>query len=291
MMKGAIHMMAALMHMFSGTPSMKEETIFDIEFTEEHIIDGVYCQVQFNFTPLPGNDSIGVDWGDGTAQDWPKTQTLLAHNWEAQGRYRVKFDRRLKWFRFMDAYAIDKATGRVRAVVRPCVYPVQWGDFVESAKGTYCGWRGVKGPIIPWGRSMKDAYCCYQYCANVTGGFPKWGPSFTDCTGVYDTCPGLSGPIPPWPENATASDQCYKGTGATGVIPAWPETMTSARMCYQGCTGLTGAWTEDPVLLMPDRMNGQEGKVTDHDDVVLDAGEQLRALFYEDWGGTKARPE
>ena len=42
---------------------------------------------------------------------------------------------------------------------------------------------------------------------------------------------------------------------------------------------------------MPDRMNGQEGKVTDHDDVVKDASDAVRELFYEDWGGTKARPE
>ena len=67
--------------------------------------------------------------------------------------------------------------------------------------------------------------------------------------------------------------------------------MTSARMCFEGCTALTGAWTSVPGLLMPDRMNGQEGKVTDHDDVVKDASDAVRELFYEDWGGTKARPE
>ena len=80
-------------------------------------------------------------------------------------------------------------------------------------------------------------------------------------------------------------------TGVTGTIPAWPETMTRARMCYQDCKGLTGAWTDEPELLMPDRMNGQEGLVTDHDDVVKDASDALRALFYEDWGGTRAKPE
>ena len=80
-------------------------------------------------------------------------------------------------------------------------------------------------------------------------------------------------------------------TGVAGTIPAWPETMTRARMCYQGCAGLTGAWTDEPELLMPERMNGQEGLVTDHDDVVKDVGDALRALFYEDWGGTRVKPE
>ena len=138
---------------------------------------------------------------------------------------------------------------------------------------------------------MKDAFCCYQYCTNVTGSFPKWGPSFTDCTGVYDGCTGLSGPIPAWPKNMVKCDQCYQKTGASGTIPAWPESLTSARSCYKECAGLTGAWTEDPVLLMPDATDWHEGMITGHDDVVTGAGEGVRALFYEDWGGTKVRPE
>ncbi|MBQ3747299.1 MAG: hypothetical protein II863_07795, partial [Kiritimatiellae bacterium] len=101
----------------------------------------------------------------------------------------------------------------------------------------------------------------------------------------------LGGRIPPWPKDGESCDQCYLGTGATGLIPAWPETMTSARMCYQDCKSLTGAWTDDPVLLMPESMNGQQGAVTDHDDVVKDASDALRALFYEEWGGTRTRPE
>ncbi len=281
-------MTTVIAQMFSGSP-VNEETIFDIEFTEEHIVDGVYCQVQFNFTPLDGNDAIGVDWGDGTTQEWPKAQTLLAHNWDVRGRYRVRFDRRLKWFRFTTAYAIDAATRRIRATVRPYVTPVQWGDYVESAKGTYCGWRGVRGTVPKWGRSMKDAFCCYQYCENLTGGFPKWGPSFTDCTGVYDGCTGLGGAIPAWPKAMTACDQCYKNTLAEGTIPAWPANVASGRSCYEGCARLMGAWTDDPLLLMPETMSGQEGYVTDHDDVVKGTGETLRALFYEDWGGTKVR--
>ena len=288
-------MTTVIAQMFSGSP-VNEETIFDIEFTDEHIVDGVYCQVQFSFTPLGGNDAIGVDWGDGTKQDWPKAQTLLAHNWDAKGRYRVRFDRRLKWFRFTTAYAIDAATRRIRATVRHLVYPLQWGDFVESAQGTYCGWsgsregRGIRGGIIPWGKSITTTFCCYERNPNLTGPIPKWGPSVTVCDGTYQHCSGLVGKIPPWPKKAESCDQCYTSTGVTGTIPAWPETMTSARMCYQDCKGLTGAWTDDPDLLMPERMNGQEGSVTDHDYVVKDASEGLRALFYEDWGGTRARP-
>ncbi len=282
-------MTAAIAQMFAGGGPLNEETVFDIEFTDEHVADGVCCQVQFSFTPLGGNDAIGVDWGDGTKQDWPKAQTLLAHNWDARGRYRVRFDRRLKWFRFTTAYAIDAATRRIRATVRPLVYPLQWGDFVESANGTYCGWRGVRGTVPKWGRSMKDAFCCYQYCEGLTGGFPKWGPSFTDCTGVYDGCTGMGGALPPWPKAMTACDQCYKNTLAEGTIPAWPANVASGRSCYEGCARLMGAWTDDPLLLMPETMNGQEGYVTDHDDVVKGTGDALRALFYEDWGGTKIR--
>ncbi len=286
-------MIAAMMQMFAVEP-MKEETIFDIEFDDVEIPDGGQCQVQFYITTLDGYDAVGVDWGDGTTQDWPESQYTMWHNWTAPGRYRVKFDGRLGWFRFVECWT--SANGRTYAS-RPLLMPVQWGDFVESAQGTYCYWngtregRGLRGDVIPWGRSIKTAHCCYQGCRNLTGTFQKWGPSITNCTGVYDGCTGLSGPLPAWPKGATSGNQCYQDTGATGTIPAWPETMTSARYCYKGCTGLTGAWTDDPVLLMPDRMNGQQGLTTDHDDVVTGAGEGLRALFYEDWGGTKVRPE
>ena len=34
-----------------------------------------------------------------------------------------------------------------------------------------------------------------------------------------------------------------------------------------------------------------EPLVTDNDDVVKDSGDALRALFYEDWGGTRVKPE
>ena len=293
MMKGIFQMIAAMMQMFAVEP-MKDETIFDIEFDEVEIPEGGQCQVQFYITPHDGYDAVGVDWGDGTVQDWPESQYTMWHNWTTPGRYRVKFDRRLSWFRFTECWT--SANGRTYAS-RPLLRPIQWGDFVESAQGTYCGWngtregRGIRGSVIPWGKSIKSTYCCYERDSNLTGAFPKWGPNVTDCTGTYQYCSGMTGPIPEWPAKATSGSSCYLGTGATGIIPAWPETMTKARMCYQDCAGLTGAWTSDPLLLMPDRMNGQQGMVTDHDYVVMGAGEGLRALFYEDWGGTKVRPE
>ena len=282
--------MIAEMRQAFGTGKPREETVFDVEFTEEHVIDGVFCQVQFEVRPRAGFDAVGVDWGDGEVMDWPATSRRMAHNWSDRGRFRVKLDARLGWFRLTTAYAVDEATGAVRAIVRPWIEPVQWGDFVESGEGTYCGWRGLRGTVPAWGRSMRDARCCYQQCFNLTGGFPKWGPSFTDCTAVYDGCAGLSGPLPPWPREAAACDQCFRGTGATGTIPAWPATMASARMCFKGCAGLTGAWTDDPALLMPDAMDGWQGTTTAHDEAVAEAGDGLRALFYADWGGTRARP-
>ena len=285
-------MTAALMQMFASGP-FKEETIFDMEFDEIEIPAGGRCQVQFYITPRDGFDAVGVDWGDGTIQDWPKSQYTMRHDWTAPGKYRVKLDKRLKWFRFVESWT--SANG-ISCTSRPLLRPVQWGDFVESAEGTYCGWtgtregRGIRGGIIPWGKSIKTTYCCYERNPNLTGPFPKWGPSVTVCDGTYLHCSGLGGKIPPWPEKAVSCDQCYEGTGAAGSIPAWPPSMTRARMCYRGCKGLSGAWSDDPGLLMPDRMNGREGSVTDHDDVAKDAGDALRALFYEDWGGTRARP-
>ena len=283
-------MMPAVIQMLSAE-TVNVETIFDIEFTDEHLADGLYCQVQFEVSAKAGCDAVGVDWGDGRTQNWPKTSRVMAHNWSVRGRYRVRLDRRLRWFRFTTAYAIDSASGSVRATVRPYVNAIQWGDFVESAQGTYCGWRGLRGTVPKWGKSITTAFCCYQGGANLTGGFPKWGSSITDCTAAFDGCTGLAGPLPAWPKAATDCDQCYQYTGASGIIPAWPATMASARSCYQGCANLTGAWTDDPALLMPETMDGQTGAVTNHDDVVKDAGEALRALFYEDWGGTRQRPQ
>lgn len=285
-------MMASMMQMFDSP--MREETIFDISFEDWEVPEGGYCQVQFYQVPRDGFDSIGVDWGDGTAQDWPRDRYNMTHSWTKKGRYRVRLDKRLKWFRFSECLTV---TSENKALIsRPAVFPIQWGDYVESAEGTFCGWNdkvhgGVQGPVIEWGKSMKSVYCCYQFCLGVTGAFPKWGPSVTDCTGAFDGCTGLGGTIPPWPRNATKCSQCFQNTGAAGVIPAWLATMTSARKCFLGCKGLTGAWTNEPALLMPKRMNGQQGMVTDHDDVVADASEAVRALFYEDWGGTRAREE
>ena len=286
-------MTAAIMQMFAGE-QVKEDTVFDLDFDDVEIPEGGYCQIQFNITPRAGFDAVGVDWGDGTVQDWPKSQYTMAHNWTTPGHYRVKLDKRLKWFRFTTCWTVSGGRS-YRAC--PMIRPVQWGDFVESAQGTYCGMtgtregRGIQGGIIPWGKSIRSTACCYERNPNLTGRFPKWGPSVTVCDGTYQYCSGLGGKIPPWPKNAVSCDQCYLSTAATGNIPAWPETVETARMCYQGCSGLTGAWTDDPDLLMPATINRSEGMITGHDNVVKDAGESLRALFYEDWGGTRARPE
>ena len=170
-------MTAVMAQMFAGREPLNEETAFDIEFTDEHIVDGIYCQVQFEITPRAGFDAVGVDWGDGTKQDWPKASRTMAHNWSARGRYRVRLDKRLKWFRFTECWTV--ANGRTYAS-RPLLRPVQWGDFVESAQGTYCGWtgtregRGIRGGIIPWGKSITSTFCCYERNPNLTGPFPKW---------------------------------------------------------------------------------------------------------------------
>ena len=66
--------------------------------------------------------------------------------------------------------------------------------------------------------------------------------------------------------------------------------LPAVLLCFKGCAGLTGAWTDDPALLMPAAMDGWQGTTTAHDEAVAEAGDGLRALFYADWGGTRARP-
>lgn len=285
-------MMAAMMQMFAAGP-LREDTVFELDFDEIEIPEGGYCQIRFYITARAGFEAVGVDWGDGTVQDWPRSEYVMHHKWTSPGHYCVRLDKRLKWFRFVDCLTFKDAQTYVS---RPLLRPVQWGDYVESAEGTYCGMsglregRGIQGEIIPWGKSIKSTFCCYERNPNLTGTIPKWGPSVTECNGTYQYCSGLGGEIPPWPKNAISCNECYMYTAVTGDIPPWPVTMTKARMCYEGCKGLTGAWTNSPGLLMPARMNGQNGQVTDHDNVVKDASDALRSLFYEDWGGTRARP-
>ncbi|MBR2939891.1 MAG: hypothetical protein IKC14_01120, partial [Kiritimatiellae bacterium] len=134
-MKGVLVMMAAMMQLFAGEP-LKEYTVFDLDFDEIEVPDGGYCQIQFYITPRAGFDAVGVDWGDGNVQDWPRSQYTMYHNWTAPGHYRVRLDKRLKWFRFTNCWTVKD--GRTYSA-RPLLRPVQWGDFVESAQGTYCG--------------------------------------------------------------------------------------------------------------------------------------------------------
>ena len=86
----------------------------------------------------------------------------------------------------------------------------------------------------------------------------------------------------------------FKGcTGAVGIIPKWPENVKMVSGCYWNCPNLTGAWTDDPDLLMP------EEKVRyspDSDyyrcyDVVTGCSDAVRSLFWDrPWGGTIPRP-
>ena len=193
MTKGVLLIMAAMMQMFAGEP-LKDNTVFDLDFDEIEVPEGGYCQIQFYITPRAGFDAVGVDWGDGTVQDWPKSQYTMYHNWTAPGHYRVRLDKRLKWFRFTNCWTVKD--GRSYSA-RPLLRPVQWGDFVESAQGTYCGMtgsregRGIQGGIIPWGKSIKSTFCCYERNPNLVGPIPKWGPSVTECDGTYQYCSGI----------------------------------------------------------------------------------------------------
>ena len=81
--------------------------------------------------------------------------------------------------------------------------------------------------------------------------------------------------------------------GATGIIPKWPEAVKSVNYCYKGCTGLTGAWTDDPALLMPEEKlrYSPDSNYYRCYDVVTGCAEAVRGLFWDkNWGGTIPRP-
>ena len=169
----------------------------------------------------------------------------------------------------------------------------EWTDAITDACGTYQHVR-LAGQIPEWGRNIVRCGFCYNDCQTVTGRFPAWPRNCVEFNACYNGCTGLYGEIPPWPECAEEIDSVFKGcTGAVGIIPKWPEAVKMLSGCYWDCPNLTGAWTDDPALLMP------EEKVRyspDSDyyrcyDVVTGCSDAVRSLFWDEpWGGTIPRP-
>ena len=239
--------MNALLQQMEGVESFCPESTFDIEFVDYEIKDG-YCQIQIQFKLRDGFETCRIDWGDGEPTKASPTATAW-HNYSNAGRYRVRIGEGAKWWRLWNGYTVD-SKGKVY-VSRPQVFPRRWGDFLESASGTYCGWSdddhgGVQGPLPPWGKSMTSVFCCWQYCRDVTGGFPAWTDAITDATGAFDHCGKLAGKVPEWGRNIVKASQTYSDCpGATGPFPAWPRGLTECAKCYKNATGMRGeipAW-------------------------------------------------
>ena len=260
-------MVGNLMHCVDG---LRRETVYEFTLHDWEVLDG-YCQIQLYSRRRADLSSFRVDWGDGTVDTVTAlSQRPLWHNYTRTGTFRVVFDEGLAWFRLVDCFAVDSR--RRVYVVRPDVHPVQWGDFVESAEGSYCGWNGdlhgntgAWGVPPPWGRSITDVTGCYSYSRHIAGRIPpwtnriakamncyqqtgvsgvvpRWPRSMVEPGGCYDGATGMHGRIPPWPEGATVCDACYRGNpNVFGPVPPWPETVTSTQRCYQDCPNVTGA--------------------------------------------------
>lgn len=260
-------MVGSPLHCVDG---MRRETVYEFTLHDWEILDG-YCQIQLWSRRRRECGSFRVDWGDGTVDTVTTlSQRPLWHNYRSTGTFRVVFDEGLAWFRLADCFAVDSR--RRCYVVRPDVHPVQWGDFVESASASYCGWNGdyhgntgAWGVPPPWGRSITDVTGCYScsrhiagrlpnwtnriakagncfQLTGVSGVIPHWPKSMVEPGGCYDGATGMRGRIPPWPERATSCDSCYRGNpNVYGPLPPWPETVTTTQHCYQDCPNVTGA--------------------------------------------------
>ena len=165
-----------------------------------------------------------------------------------------------------------------------------WNDKITNAAGTYSNCIGLTGEIPAWNDKITSADDTYSYCSGLTGSIPAWNDKITNAQKTYFTCSGLTGSIPAWNDKITNAMATFsRCPGLTGDIPKWGAAITTTGIesfwcgTYADCTGLTGAWTDDPDELMPTN-------ITSHDRTVRGCSDSLRALFYSDWGGTRTKP-
>jgi hypothetical protein len=160
-------MVASRQMMFKGV-RWNDETVIDVEFVDYEIRDN-YCQLQIQVGRRTALfDSITIDWGDGTVDH--QTTYLAWHNYRAVGRYTIRIGKECRWFRIWDCYTVT--TDRRTLVSRPQMWLRQWGDDLDSAQGSFCGWSdsthgGLKGTLPPWGKSLTNTYCCFEYCKDL----------------------------------------------------------------------------------------------------------------------------
>lgn len=169
-----------------------------------------------------------------------------------------------------------------------------WTNKITDATGTFDHCTGLSGRIPKWGKNITAVSQCYSGCTGACGGFPKWPKNCVFLSSCFENATGLYGKIPEWPTCAQEINAVYSGcTGAIGEIPPWPRDMTWVNRCYKDCINLTGAWTNDPALLMPEervRASPNSNYYRCYD-VVTGCSDSLRALFWDlNWGGTIPRP-
>lgn len=227
------------------------DTVFEISFIDGEI-QGSGCQLQMRCRRRADRARIAVDWGDGEWNEWTQDgEFILWHNFRGFGPYTVRIDDGLSWFRLRDALALSP-DGPL--ICRPNIRPVQWGDWVESAEGTYCGWnrwygdmKGVWGTPPRWGRRTRSATSCYEADLAVCGAPAAWTAAIEECSNCYRGT-AVSGRVPNWNSAVRNVYGCYDGcAGLTGRLPPWPPSATNLSRVFAGCNGID----EQPVEPFP----------------------------------------
>ena len=241
-------MISARMQMH-GCAGVNFYSVFDF-VVADYEIQGGFCQLQLDVGAHEPDGPYTVDWGDGTIDTL--THYRAWHNFTVPGRYRVRIGPEVRYWRLWECYT--RTADQQTLISRPAIFLVCWSDYLESCKGTYCGWTnpdhgGVQGSIIPWGRSIKSTFCCYQFCRDLTGTIPPWTETIEDATGTYDGCTNLHGPIPRWGPYIKSVAQCFRDCpGVYGRFPKWPVGCVKFNSCYENSTAMYGeipAWPEN----------------------------------------------
>ena len=225
-----------------------------------------------------GTDAVTtIDWGDGetTSVALGKSLQTIKHTYASRKEYvivisdTVSSPCRYGDVNYTDRYFVDSL--------------LRWGDNVTSAENAFRGCENFRR-TARWNAKITNANWTYCDCHNFLGPFYQFNDVTVDCTWTYVRCYVAEGTIPPWGKAVRCGNSTYFSCRkATGIIPPWGESMTDSHYTYYDCQSLSGAWTDDPDELMPSRFTYVVNCVTA-------ASDALRALFYEDWGGTKKRP-
>lgn len=231
---------------FFGLRPVADTTVVDVTIEEDEI-DGGRCELHIDLKRRAGMSFVTMDWGDGTVEAVGGFSP--AHSYTRPGVFTLRIGSEAKWFRVMACYTFD-GSGK-RWISRPRMMLRRWGDWIESAEGSFCGWSnsrhgGLVGRVPPWGRSTSTTRCCYEACTDIEGAFPEWTDAVADATGTFQES-SLSGRVPRWGANITLARYCYSNCpGASGPVPAWPAGCTEFAVCYRNCAALTGAVPEWP---------------------------------------------